>query len=296
MQKAIAWAVDHSWTSLQSYYVDNVAVVEATGMTSHALHGVYRWFWAVKDGLERSFSSVDNLLTVEYSQLARYAMHRGDDETAAQYSKIVFDLSPDQKANEIFSEFERVTDRWNELAVIKENAVKKVATVAREGVAEHWKFATFTYYRRDLLSPLTEELREFFSSYEVEKEREKLLQRSATNPYRRGLELVEAVEHGFGPVALLMWGIITEWPLEALRLRVPAYMVEHIQKNSPLAPDTRAAKLAELSQKATGHLPSPQNIMPMLQDVHKYLDDSLPGIMTSALCQLEIDKGRKPLE
>lgn len=64
------------------------------------------------------------------------------------------------------------------------------------------------------------------------------------------------MEDGLGIGTLFLWGVVTEWPLEELRLRVPAYVVEQIQKDSPLAPDTRAAKLAELSHKTIGKLSS----------------------------------------
>jgi hypothetical protein len=158
--------------------------------------------------------------------------------------------------DELLSQFNRFTGRWHKLTTVRENAIKKVATVAREGVAEWWRFVDFKFYRSSLISPLTEDLKEFYSTHEFDKDREKLLQRSATNPYRRGLELAEAVEDGLGIGTLFLWGVVTEWPLEELRLRVPAYVVEQIQKDSPLAPDTRAAKLAELSHKTIGKLSS----------------------------------------
>lgn len=297
VQKQIAFFSDQYWCSLQIYYANNLAVVEATGMTSHALDAVYRWFWAAKDGPNRASPDVDNLLVTEYLQLAREAVSEGDDEMAAQYSKVAFDLSPDQNANELLSEFEPLVGRWDKLAVVRENAVKKVAAVAREGFAEHGRLKQTELYRRGLISPLTEGSRHYLSTHDVNVDRAKIARRSAFNPYRYGLELADTVDNGIGPVALLMWGIITEYPLEALRLRVPPYAVQQLQGDSPFAPDLRVEKLAELAQRTIqmgmGPISSPSEVMPRLYDIHLHLDGSVPGFLTCALSQLEIEKGEE---
>lgn len=294
LAKVIAEIADIHWSALQAYRVENIALLESTGMTDHALQAVYRWFWASKDGPNRHPVTTDSLLVEEYLQLAMNARHSGNNKMTSQYSKIAFDLSTNESIDhKIMSDFGDFTDHWSDSVVIKENSVKKVATAAREGIAEHWRFAYAKYYKRGFITPLTEELADYFSSNEPEEEREKLLCRNSSNPYRRGLELVEAVEKGLGIFPLQIWGTITEWPLESLRLRVPVYVVERIQSDSPLAPDLRAERLAELSERAIGKLstlPSSADIVPRLYDIHKHLDDSLPGTMTSALCQLDIEK------
>lgn len=294
LAKVIAEIADNHWSALQAHRVENIALLESTGMTDHALHAVYRWFWASKDGPNRHPVTIDSLLVEEYLQLARNAMHSGNSEMTSQYSKIAFDLSTNENIDhKIMSDFGDFTDYWSYSVAIKENSVKKVATAAREGIAEHWRFACTKYYQSGLVTPLTDELADYFSSHDPEEERENLLCKGSSNPYSRGLELVEAVEKGLGIFPLQIWGIITEWPLESLRLRVPAYVVERIQRDSPLAPDFRAERLAELSERAIGKLPalpSSADIVPRLYDIHKHLDDSLPGTMTSALCQLDIEK------
>lgn len=297
VQRQITFFSDYFWCALQSYYVDSVMVVEATGMTSHGLDAVYRWFWAAKDGPHRASPDVDNLLVTEYLQLARNAMSKGDDEMAAQYSKVAFDLSPDRDANGLLSEFGALAQRWDELSAGRENTVKKVATAAREGAAEHWRFRQTEQYRQGLLSPLTEGSRQYLSTHDVDADRAKIMRRSASNPYRHGLELADIVGNGLGPVASLLWGVLTEWPLEELRQRVPPYVVQQLQSDSPLAPDLRAEKLADLAQRTMragmGPISSPLGIMPRLNDIHRYLDESVPGFLTCAFHQLETEKGEE---
>jgi hypothetical protein len=267
--------------------------LEATGMTNFDSHRIYRQLWDDKEGGGRHSPAVDASLRDEYLRLARDSLSKSDIEMGAQYSKVAFDLSSDQAASYILSEFGEVAAHWKALEVSRENAVKKVATVAREGVAEYWKFKVGELYRRGMISPLTENTRQYLSSEQSLKEREKLMRKSSTNPYRRGLELVEATEAQMGPVSVLIHGIITEWPLEALRLRVPAYVVKTIQKNSPLSPDLRLAKLVEVSKNSPQEgifKTSPQEIMPVLLSVHRHLDDPLTGFRTGALCQLDIER------
>lgn len=296
VQEHVALVVDNNWCGLQSYYVESVMAVEATGMTNHGLQTVYRWFWAAKDGPNRGSPDVDALLVTEYLRLARSAMREGDQEMAAQYSKVAFDLSPNWNADELLWEFGSLAYRWDELSAGRENAVKKVATAAREGAAEHSRFRQTELYRQGLLSPLTEDRRRYFSTHDVDEDRTKIMRRSASNPYRRGLELADAVGDGLGPAGSLLWGVVTEWPLEELRRRVPPYVVQQLRGDSPLAPDLRASKLAELAQRAIqlgmGEISSPLEVMPRLYDIHLHLDESVPGFLTGALCQLEIEKGR----
>ena len=64
--------------------------------------------------------------------------------------------------DELLSQFNRFTGRWHKLTTVRENAIKKVATVAREGVAEWWRFVDFKFYRSSLIYPLTEDLKEFY--------------------------------------------------------------------------------------------------------------------------------------
>lgn len=282
---------DNIWVGLQSYFLENVVLVETTGITAHALHALYRWLWTIKDGPNRSSESVNSLLIREYGRLARAAAHNGDDEMAAQYSKIVLDLSSDGRATEeVLAEFGRFTNRWHELATLRENAVKKVAAVAREGIAEHWRFTSHNLYRQGLISPLTQQLRDYYATHDYEKDREKVLDRSPTNPYRRGLELAEKTEKNLGPGAMLLWGVITEWPLEEFRVRVPTYVVRRVRRDFGVAPDIRAEKLATLSQELAGKLDSPNAVMPILKTLHDHLDGAELGILTSALCQVELDR------
>ena len=81
--------------------------------------------------------------------------------------------------------------------------------------------------------------------------------------------------------------MITEFPLEELRRRVPAStLVEQIRSDSPWAPDTRLEKLAELSYADIRRVPLTSDLMPFLTMIHAHLDIDLPGIMTYALEQL----------
>lgn len=282
-------AADMLWTaSLQTYQIASVQIFKSgIGMTSHALHDLYRWLWGGKDGVGPDLESVDDRLRTYYTRLAKSTLEKGAAGTAAQYAKVAFDLAPtDDIAEELSAKFEHLSACWDDLAVTKENAVKRVATVAREGNAEWWNLVSDRYYRNGLITPITDEIKQFYASGEVQTHQQRIRGLSATNPYRRGLELMEKIETDLGFWAAMHAGIITEWPLEELRRRVPASTVERIRRGSPWAPDTRLEKLAELSQTDTRRIPFTGGIMPHLHSVYMFLDDDLPGLLTHALDQL----------
>ncbi len=282
-------SADHLWTSrLQAHRVANVEVFKGTGMTIQALHTLYRWLWGTKDGSGDNLVALDDRIRKGYTQLARSLLEKGDDGAAAQYSKVAFDLSPtDDIAEEISVEFAHLSAHWDELAAVKENSVKRVATVAREGIAEWWSLVSGRYYRDGLIAPITDEIKALYSSDELEARRQEIRGWSATNPSRCGLELMEKIESHLGFPTAMLAGIITEWPLEELRRRVPASaVVEQIRRGSPWAPDTRLEKLAELSYADIRWVPFTGEVMPYLHTIHRCLDDALPGIVTYALEQL----------
>jgi hypothetical protein len=206
---------------------------------------------------------------------------------AAEYSKVTFDLSDaEEVASEIWAEFVSLTARWDKIAAAKENAVKRVATVAREGGAEWLNLKLDRYFRDGLIKPITKENEEFYSSGRTEAHRKRLKSLSAGNPYRKGLELMEKVETDLGFWAAMHGGIITEWPLEELRRRVPTFVVDQVRRGSPWAPDTRLMRLSELSLADVKPVPFTGGIMPLLGSVHESLDGRLPGVLTHALDQL----------
>ena len=137
-----------------------------------------------------------------------------------------------------------------------------------------------------LIEPITRENRKFFSSGETDAHREKLKSYSAGNPYRKGLELMEKVEAGLGFWAARHGEIITEWPLEELRMRVPTSVVDQVRPGSPWAPDTRLMQLSDLSLAVARPVPFTGGIMPLLGSIHESLDNALPGVLTHALNQL----------
>jgi hypothetical protein len=284
----IRQCADLQWTQLQTYELASVQVFKAgIGMTSHALHDVYRFFWGTKDGSLPNLTSVDNRLRESYTELARSNLQKGDKDTAAEYAKIAFDLSPTQNvADDLWLEFAHLTPSWDGIAAAKENAVKRVATVAREGSAEWWNSVTDRYYRNGLITPMTRGMDGFYSSGELEARRQKRKNLSANNPYRRGLDLMEKIEASLGFWAAMHQGIFTEWPLEEVRRRVPSSIVKQVRKGSPWAPDVRLEKLFELSLAEAPSVPFAGGIMPHLHSVYTFLDDTLPGILTHALNQL----------
>ena len=291
LPKNLNWMADSHWLYLQTFNVASVMIVEHTGMTIPAIHELYRWLWATKDGLD--YQATDRL-RLGYAQLARDMLQRGDDGMAIQYGRVAFDLSPTKDiadelykeiAEELSIEVAQLGARWNELAEAKENVVKKVATAAREGVAEWLGVIQARLIRDGLISPITNELKEFHSSGQWEARRQYILGRSSTNPYRLGLELMEAIENGLGFWPAMISGMLTEYPLD-LRLRVPACSFRQIQKDSLWAPNVRVQKLAELANRLAGQLPFPPEVMPQLYTIHAHLDNTLPGIMTYALDQL----------
>ena len=137
MHEILRGITDSHWTStLQVWEVMNFKSLEDTGMTCCAMHASYKWLWGTKDESHPDLEAVDDRLREGYAQAARVMLRKGDDETAAQYSQVAFDLSPTEDiAEELAAEFAHVRERWVQLTAVKENTVKKVATVAREGIA-----------------------------------------------------------------------------------------------------------------------------------------------------------------
>ena len=85
----------------------------------------------------------------------------------------------------------------------------------------------------------------------------------------------------------LLVDLITEWPLEQLRQRVPtSTVVEQVRRGSLWTPDARLETLAQLSRADIHEVPFTGEVMPYLHSIHRHLDDTLPGIMTFALEQL----------
>lgn len=282
---------DLLWMQLQTYQVAGVQIFKAgIGMTSHAVHDLYRWFWGNKDRLLPSFETVDDRLREGYVSLARRKLSEDAEAMAAQYSKIAYDLcGTEEAADELRTEFIDLVAYWDGVAAAKENAVKKMATVAREGSAEWWNLVSDRYFRDGLIAPITTETEEFYSSGGTESHRRELRSLSSTNPYRRGLELMESIETDLGFWATMHAGTFTEWPLEELRRRVPISVVEQIRRDSPWAPDTRLVKLSNLSLPDVSPIPFTGGIMPLLGSVYESLDDALPGVLTHAFGQLPDD-------
>lgn len=286
--RKLRWNADMVWVALQTYQTASIQVFKAgIGMTSHAVHDLYRWFWGNKDRLLSGFETVDDRLREGYVSLARETLSEDDEAMAAQYSKIAFDLAgTEEVADEIRTEFIDLVAYWDGVAAAKENTVKKMATVAREGGAEWWNLVSDRYFRNGVIAPITRETEEFLSSGGTESHRQELRSLSSTNPYRRGLELMERIETDLGFWATMHAGAITEWPLEELRRRVPISVIEQIRRDSPWAPDARLVKLSELSLPAVNPIPFTGGIMPLLGRIHESLDDALPGILTYAFDQL----------
>lgn len=119
-----------------------------------------------------------------------------------------------------------------------------------------------------------------YSSDELETRRQRIRALSETHPYRRGLEQMENVEASMGFSTASLAGMLTEFPLEELRRRVPASVLEGIGRGSPWSPDTRSQRLAELSSSDVPQIPFAGEVMPYLQTIHSHLDSDLPGILT----------------
>jgi hypothetical protein len=256
-------------------------------MVQFAFQDVYEWFWGVKDGAELELAATDARLRTEYMSLASRRLEAGDEGTAAQYAKIAFDLSStDDAAAEVRANFTRLVERWDRIATAKENAVKRGATAAREGYAEWVGGVSERYFRDGLIAPITEEINSMFVGNEFEARRQRIRVLSATHPYRRGLELMESVEASMGFITASLAGVLTEWPLEELRRRVPASTIERIRRDSPWSPDTRLQRLAELSPSDVPRIPFTGEVMPYLMAIHAHLDSDLPGILSHALDQI----------
>jgi hypothetical protein len=156
---------DTLWTNhVQTLNAANIVLLRDTGMTRDALYESYKWLWGNKDGpgpdlkavddrLSASYvEEVDHRLRTGYTQLARVMLGRSDDESAAQYAKVAFDLSPTEDiAEDLAVEFAHLSARWEQLAAVKENTVKKVATVAREGFSWWASLVWDEYYREGLI-------------------------------------------------------------------------------------------------------------------------------------------------
>ena len=279
---------DVQWINLQAQQVAEIYIFKSrVGMMSHAVHDLYKSFWGNKDRSLPDFETADDRLRESYLGLARSRLSEGDEAMAAEYSKVAFDLSDAEvDADDIKVEFIDLIARWDEIAAAKENAVKRVATVAREGGVEWWSLMTDKCFRKGQIHPITRENREYFSSSRREDHRKKLKSYSAGNPYRKGLELMEKVEAGLGFWAARHGTLITEWPLEQLRRRVPTSVVEQARRGSLWTPDTRLMQLSGLSHADVRPIPFTGGIMPLLRIVHDSLDNALPGILTHALDQL----------
>lgn len=293
LKEFVVEAVDYAWCGLQASYVESLAAEVSTGVCGSFLDDLYKQQWFRKDGPNRRLQDIDSRLFAEYRELAKAKLRQDDLEMAAQYSQICLNLAvPDSGAEHaILREFSDFPKRWNTLTVRKENSVKKRATVAREGIAVFWRLKMSDMGRSGKIHSLTKEFGDFLRIVDIDMERAKITGKSPSNPYRRGFEIAEEVDQGLGSVALKMWGIITEWPLEEVRTRVPAYVVEKLQGDSPLAPDLRSKRLAELAQDSSKLFTSRADLLPSLRRIGERLDGSIPGIATCALCQLESEKG-----
>ena len=141
-------SADVQWINLQAQQIAEVQIFKSgIGMLSHAVHDLYRWFWGGKDRSLPGSEIADDQLRDGYLRLARRRLSEGDEAMAAEYSKVAFDLSDaEELAHEVREEFVNLITRWDEIAAAKENAVKRVATVAREGGAEWWNLMTDRYF------------------------------------------------------------------------------------------------------------------------------------------------------
>ena len=292
---------DSLWTvGFQTWEVVNLRLMIETAMTRDALFQSYQWLWgtkdkpgpdlkAVNDGSKIGYiEGVDAHLSTGYTRLARKMLRQGDIEAAAQYAQVAFDLSPTEDlAKELALEFSQVRERWAQLAAVKNNALKKVATVAREGLAWWASSLWDELYREGRIKPITDQMERSFASGEAEAERQRIRGLSATHPYRRGLELMDTIESNLGFTTAMLTDLITEWPWRQIMWRVPASsVVKEIRRGSSWAPDTRLEKLAKLSRADIREVPFTGEVMPYLHTIHTHLDDDLPGIMTYALEQL----------
>jgi hypothetical protein len=281
-------AADIMWTSqLQTHQVEGVHLFRDTGMVQSAFQDIYAWFWGIKDEGELELSATDAQLRAEYIRLASRKLAAGDEEAAAQYSKIAYDLSAtEDAADEVWASFTPLVERWGRFAAANENAIKRIATAAREGNAEWNTIVSERYVRDGLITPITEEVNSMYSSNELETRRQRIRALSATHPYRRGLEHMESIEASMGFSTVSLAGMLTEFPLEELRRRVPASVIEGIKRDSPWSPDTRIQRSAELSPSDVPRITFTGEVMPYMQTIHAHLDSDLPGILSHALDQV----------
>lgn len=285
---AIRQLADSQWTFyIQTAMMESMIAFKYTGMRLNALRGIYKWFWGAKDIVAPGFADADDRLREVHTILAHERLGEDDLEAAAEHSKVAFDLSPtDEIANGVREPFAPVVARWSDVAARKENAVRRRATIAREGTAEHSTLLTERYFREGLIAPITMETENQLRSGELEERRQVIRAKSPTNPYRRGLELTEKLEADMGPVVAGLAGTLTEWPLEELRKRVTSSVVLGLDRGSPWFPDTRLQELASMSADDIVRVPFAGEVMPYMMTIHARLDSDLPGILSHALSQV----------
>lgn len=92
---------DLMWISLlETHQIEGVVLFRDTGMVQSAFQHVYAWFWGIKDGAELELAATDAHLREKYMRLTSRRLGAGDEETAAQYSKIAYDLSASEEEAE----------------------------------------------------------------------------------------------------------------------------------------------------------------------------------------------------
>lgn len=279
---------DAHWTFyIQTSLHNDYETFHYTRMSLGALRGIYKWFWEAKDLALYDLGDADEHLRKVHEKLAYERLREGDDESAAEHSKIAFDLSPtDEIANGVRAAFTPVVGRWSSVAVKKENAVQRRATAAREGNAEHATLLTEQYYHDEWIEPLTTATKNLLESGVYEERRQNIRACDTTNPYRQGLELIEKVEANMGPVVASLAGTLTEWPLEELRKRVTSSDIAHFDKGWPWFPDTRLQRLASMTVEDIPPFLFSTEVMSYMNTLSAHLDRDLPGILTYAFSRV----------
>ena len=272
------------WAKHQSSHIVSVGFRRAIGMTESDFMDAYRSRSYAKHAAtpaERQARG-SRILGSCFAKAAA-ALRRGDAATAAQYSRpiairmersrgIMFGPEPGNAVGKVpfVRDFGGLASEWTRIEGRIRGIRAGLSMVESEGYAE-WHSARMTALvasgELEMLMPVDKT---------PAPPRPPM---SPTNPYRRGLELMERLEERFGPHFVLVAGPMITLAFSDLCSWLTEDHLRVLDASSVWAPDRRLECLAELK---TAHSFTPGSIGELLQDIVDRLDTPLPGCVTYA--------------
>lgn len=278
------------WSGQQAEYAEGFLMASQIAALPSGILEYYSASWRAKEsGATASPVNSDRDLFLYFQNMTEVAAIAGRDEIVAEFSDlahlICLENGAEERARLLRQKYKHLLDQWEAKDASRHTFVQERSQLVNEGIATWSQFLPAKFYEQGLIKAFCPELAKIFGDSEVHrKEREKIGKMSASNPYRLGLELMEAIEERIGFWFVRAAAQIAESPLRWLSRRLPFSLLNDATTNPAWNPDLRLQKLANLDLPKAS---DPFARIAALPTIFMQLDGELSGIPSYVWQQMD---------